>query len=194
MEIMSDLERAAAEYVRRQREHTAKEAEAAQAAARQRERGLRQGREFFAFARRHGAPVLRHYVEFELGDQPTYHRYKRTDQVAVVAAQWIEGNGDFNWNYGWAVMENGAVHHGVLRHGFTHEESRDVVDRQYFITRAHRMTRMDAPPALGVSPYDEFCDQHFPAVGAALLEPVQLAPGMKTGIQRNGWIGYRLLH
>ncbi|WP_431676081.1 hypothetical protein [Kitasatospora sp. KL5] len=189
---MSDLEKAAAEYARRQREHATQEAEAAQNTARENERFLLRGREFFAFARRHGAPLLHRYIELEFGDQPSTYRYQRTGERYIAAAPWGEEWKMFDSLQGWALREDGTVWSG-LSTGISSHSSHDIVDRRYFTTRAARGTALGTAPERGGIPH-YLCEEHFPAAGAALLDPIQLAPGVRTGIQQNGWIGYHLLH
>ncbi|MFF0478713.1 hypothetical protein [Streptomyces sp. NPDC004284] len=180
-EIMSDLERAAAELLRRQRELSAKETAAAEAAeqahARDQQLLRERAKEFFAFARRHGAPLLRRYIFID-GGQESPHRHERTNDLCVVAQAWSDGINSFDTPR-WAVSEDGTVYPYVLE--VPYGQPKSVRDERYF--RQHS-SYADQLAYLSLS------DDFAPAA-AALLESLPLPGGLRTGVQDGGWIGYR---
>ncbi|KJS59950.1 hypothetical protein [Streptomyces rubellomurinus] len=179
---MSDLERAAAEHLRQQRELSARETASAEAAeqARAREQQLLRDRaaEFFAFARRHGAPLLCRYIAFEGDQSPSW--YERKGELCVVAKAWNHGMGSFTSSvWRWAVTEDGTVFPEPWEASIV--RPKDVRDELYFLERPSYYPQQ---PHLGLA-------DHFAPAAAALLEPLPIGNGFRTGVQTNGWIGYR---
>jgi hypothetical protein len=175
-----DLERAAAERLRRQREVAAREtatAKAAEEARAKEEQHLRQqAKEFFSFARRHGAPLLRHYLAHDEGEALIL-RFRRTPSLCVAALPW--GSTSWDWR-GWAVDENGTVHPEAHEAPLVSRVDR-IRDARWFYTRE------DAPPFRG-----RFRFEDFSCAAAALLESLPVGERFRTGVQDSGWIGYRL--
>ncbi|WP_017541978.1 hypothetical protein [Nocardiopsis halophila] len=184
---MSELEEKAAEYARRLRTRAAQEAETERTAAQEEARKRDQAKEFFAFARRHGAPALPRYYVREEAHEGRPERYERIDELCVVARAWNDAVKKFDGRT-WAVSADGAVHREVSVSAWPGHTPRElgIVDRWFFITRYS-----DSGP--NYINTDSFYDEALPAAAAALLEPAPLAQGMSTGLQDNGWIGYRPL-
>lgn len=168
-EFVSELEKAAAEHARRQREIAQREArqQAEKRAAAAREMGMftRHAAEFFAFARKHGAPLFQRYTELVYTD---YSTYKRTPDQCVVAVGWYPGGHFIEPR--WAVTSDGAFYLSAYV-----RNKRDVV--------ASRKGTEHYPV--------ETLEAHFVAAASALTAPVRLPNGQQTGIQPDGTIGYR---
>ncbi|SDP96354.1 hypothetical protein SAMN04487905_12014 [Actinopolyspora xinjiangensis] len=179
---MSGFEEKATKYARWLRERAAQKAETERTAAREEARQRRQVQEFFTLARRHGAPALPRYIARDAGFEGRQTRYERTDEVYVVACEWIEAVTRFD-GPSWAVDADGTVHRpvsGGAIPSYTTGSPLGIVDRQFFITHDFSSS----------GPTGGFVDETLPAAAAALLEPAPLAQGMRTGVQDNGWIGY----
>ncbi|MCY9787919.1 hypothetical protein KIK06_28985 [Nocardiopsis sp. EMB25] len=187
-ESVSELEEKAAEYARQLNKRAAKEAKTKRTAAQEKARKRDQAKEFFAFARRHGAPALPRYISRHAGYEGRLECYERTNKVYVVACEWDGPLKQFS-STGWAVSANGKVHHSVsgaiVEQGYTPEQL-GIFDRWFVVTSYSG----SGPKYINT---DFFYDEHLPAAAAALLEPARMAKGVRTGVQDNGWIGYRSL-
>lgn len=192
---MSDFEVAAAAHARRQRQvaedEAARHAEAQRAASQDAVLLRERAREFFAFARSHGAGVFRRY---DAHDIPGYgvgqYRYARTGDMCVVAAALDPRFGTAALS-GWAVTTDGEVYHAasVRRQSDVRKPMRRGVRDSVFVavdTRRHAKA--------GHRSYDSM-NPAFVAAAAALLTPVAVSPhfpGLLTGVQRDGSVGYLL--
>ncbi|WP_406230522.1 hypothetical protein [Nocardia sp. NBC_01009] len=127
----------------------------------------RHAAEFFAFARKRGAPLFQRYMELEYTD---YSEYKRTPDQCVVAVGWYPGGHFIEPR--WAVTSDGALYLSAYV-----RDKRDVVASR-------------KGPDLFWSA--ETLEAHFVAAASALTAPVRLSNSQQTGIQPDGTIGYRL--
>lgn len=189
---MSELERAAAEHLRTQRETAKREAqihaEDQQTAARADEAMRRQTLELFEMARRRGAPTFQRYTCSHVDVGETV--YTRTAEKCVVAMSWREKHGSL-MEYSWAISSNGAlytdVHVRAEGGGRRHKQQfreQQFRDKQVVITTYGEV----GPGRFSLADVTA----HFVAIAAALMESVWLAPGKQTGIQADGSISYRL--
>ncbi|WP_328406690.1 hypothetical protein [Nocardia sp. NBC_00403] len=166
---MSELEKAAAEHARIQREIAQREArqQAEKRAAAARRMGMftRHAAEFFAFARKRGAPLFQRYTEHDYID---FSEYKPTPDQCVVAGGWYPFGGFKEPR--WAVTSDGALY----LDWYVRNKRNIVASRK--------------------GPYHypvETLEAHFVAAASALTTPVRLPNGQQTGIQPDGTIGYR---
>ena len=183
---MSELERAAAEHARRQQEVAAQEArqrdEIAQVIAREVKLLRRHGKEFFAFARDHGATVFPRYDGPASGGSNRAN-YTRTKEVCVVAAGWS------GYTFSgpparppWAITAEGMVYPWAR------------------VVRTQRSWLGDSAFAVADTHDNRYgsyavMKDHFTAAASALLHPVVILPDYDrgtTGVQPDGTIGYRL--
>ena len=170
---MSDLEDAAAAYarqLRREAEATAARRAEAQRVAEQELAKLRErAREFFAFARGHGAPVFRRY---DPAEPIANTQLTRTNEVCVVVEATREVGGPK------AVTSNGLVYPWARIHKkrwFLHPWLQGIRD-DIFVTADIHSRDYGATGRLS----------DWVAAAAALLDPVAGA-----GVQEDGRIKYR---
>ena len=190
---MSELERAAAEHARlqaeRARNEAAERAVAEKGAAHERQRLHKAVTEFFAFARRHNAPLFQLYSYTD--SQEKGFQYTRTKHQCVAAVSWDASRGGFAWR-GWAVTADGSFFGDVSSSEPWRPRFRD--SRVVAVERT-RPGQPDGNAYLGgpvsASSYDYFL-KDFVAAASALMTPVDLGKGRRTGLQPDGWIGYRL--
>lgn len=181
---MSDLGDEAAARARRQRQaaqaQAARYAEAERAAQQDGARLRERAREFFVFARDHGARTFRLYTTYDIFTDSA-ETLTRTDEMCVLAARWDRES--FSGT-SWAVTAGGTVYDRVTR----------SEQRRY--PRAWRRGIRDTVFAVAADTFTasgyERMRPHFVAA-AALLDSVPANPGYSdalTGVQKDGWIGY----
>ncbi|MGW1027632.1 hypothetical protein ACWD4J_28700 [Streptomyces sp. NPDC002577] len=170
---MSGLEDAAAAHARRLRREAeaaaARRAEAQRAAEKELVHLRERAREFFAFARDHGAPVFRRY---DPSEPMANTKLTRTDEVCVVVESARERVGGPK-----AVTSNGLVYPWAQIHQkrrFLHPWFQGIRD-DVFVTADIHTRDYGATERL----------VDWVAAAAALLDPVA-----GTGVQKDGSIKY----
>ncbi|MEV4116389.1 hypothetical protein [Nonomuraea sp. NPDC049695] len=181
---MSGLEDAAAAHARRLRSDAesaaARHAEVQRTAEQELARLSKRAREFFVFARDHGARVFRRYDP----EEPRANtRLTRTDEVCVVAhAHRMVTGGS------WAVTSGGLVYPWAQIHEkrrFLHPMRQGIRDNVFVTADTHDSRYR----------HGGYIEAHFVAAAAALLAPVPVypnAPDPVTGVQKDGSIMYLL--
>lgn len=184
---MSDLENAAAAHARRQRQaaesEAARHAKAQHAAHNARLLLRKRAQEFFVFARDHGAPLFRRYHAPDPVSINDLTVLKRTDEMCIVAAPFQR----YSFAIGharWAVTADGTTYVWAC-----------IRERRHYRRARWQGIRDDVFVTVDPHQGHGSLEAHFVAAAAALLESVSLNPqdpAQKTGIQKDGLIGYQL--
>ncbi|WP_345709016.1 hypothetical protein [Kitasatospora paranensis] len=146
-------------------------------------------RDLVDLAARRRVPLFRLYWEITHGGETLWHSYTRTGLQCVVALDWNEASREFSAFSGWAVATDGSFFRQVNLAGDYQRRRGDIREQRAVCAESDVDGYSQLTGRFGASNTDFFMRQ-FVAAASALMAPVELADGKRTGIQPDGWIGY----
>ncbi|QKW17884.1 hypothetical protein HUT16_01340 [Kitasatospora sp. NA04385] len=149
-------------------------------------------REFLDLATRRRVPLFQFYWHTWHG-KALLSRYTRTGLQCVVAFPWNEHNREFaSFRGGWAIATDGSFFDPVSVAGvWESAQERGIRDQRaaYAEPETEGYAYGQLKGVHGANSADSYMRRLIGAA-SALMAPVELGSGMRTGIQPDGWIGY----